>query len=153
MLFLISRNKQLTTDVLNFARGQNFFDTKIMRCVQHNNKKSFIQLTTFFSWLVFQFFSMLWIEEVCKVLSLLEACFDLISGSSLSMKIQIIGGKNYWKSGVQIPVPEGQNFFFLFSFHFPILHTKVVIFYSNHFLISCLINLNKTFLFLWISDL
>ena len=28
-----------------------------------------------------------------KVLSLLEACFDLISGSSLSMKIQIMGGK------------------------------------------------------------
>jgi hypothetical protein len=28
-----------------------------------------------------------------KVIFLLEACFDLISGSSLSMKIQIIGGK------------------------------------------------------------
>ena len=28
-----------------------------------------------------------------KVLSLLEACFGLISGSSLSMKIQIMGGK------------------------------------------------------------
>ena len=28
-----------------------------------------------------------------KVLSLLEACFHLISGSSLSMKIQIMGGK------------------------------------------------------------
>ena len=28
-----------------------------------------------------------------KVLSLLEACFDLISGSSPSMKIQIMGGK------------------------------------------------------------
>ena len=28
-----------------------------------------------------------------KVLSLLEACFDLISGSSLHMKIQIMGGK------------------------------------------------------------
>ena len=30
---------------------------------------------------------------VTKVLSLLEACFDLISGSSLSMKIQIMGEK------------------------------------------------------------
>ena len=31
-----------------------------------------------------------------KVLSLLEACFDLISGSSLSMKIQIANGwENY----------------------------------------------------------
>ena len=28
-----------------------------------------------------------------KVLSFLDACFDLISGSSLSMKIQIMGGK------------------------------------------------------------
>ena len=31
--------------------------------------------------------------QICKVLSLLEACFDLISGSSLSIKIQIMGGK------------------------------------------------------------
>ena len=28
-----------------------------------------------------------------EVLSLLEACFDLISSPSLSMKIQIMGGK------------------------------------------------------------
>jgi hypothetical protein len=72
-----------------------------------------------------------------KVLSLLEACFDLILGSSLSMKIQIMGGKITENlSGVQIPAPEGQNV----SFHFQILHTKVDIFYFNHFLISCLIN-------------
>ena len=32
-------------------------------------------------------------ENCVKVLSLLEACFDLISGSSLHMKIQIMGGK------------------------------------------------------------
>ena len=32
-------------------------------------------------------------EPPDKVLSLLEAWFDLISGSSLSMKIQIMGGK------------------------------------------------------------
>ena len=31
-------------------------------------------------------------QSLGKVLSLLEACFDLISGSSLSMKIQIMGG-------------------------------------------------------------
>ena len=37
--------------------------------------------------------------DLSKVLSLLEACFDLISGSSLSIKIQIMDGK----SGVQIP--------------------------------------------------
>ena len=30
---------------------------------------------------------------ICKVLSLLEACFDLISDSSPHMKIQIMGGK------------------------------------------------------------
>ena len=33
------------------------------------------------------------LPESIKVLSLLEACFDLISGSSLSMKIQIMGGR------------------------------------------------------------
>jgi hypothetical protein len=31
--------------------------------------------------------------EIVKVLYFLEACFDLISGSSLHMKIQIMGGK------------------------------------------------------------
>ena len=31
--------------------------------------------------------------QTFKVLSRLEACFDLISSSSLSMKIQIMGGK------------------------------------------------------------
>ena len=33
------------------------------------------------------------INDVGKVLSLLEACFDLISPPSPSMKIQIVGGK------------------------------------------------------------
>ena len=47
-----------------------------------------------------------------KVLFLLEACFDLISGSSLSMKIQIT--KNL-----------GFNFF-SFSFHFQTFHTNAV---------------------------
>ena len=41
---------------------------------------------------------------------------------------------------MKIPASEGQKFFVLFSFHFQILHTKVDIFYFNHFLISCLIN-------------
>ena len=51
--------------------------------------------------------------KICKVLSLLEACFDLISGSWIDMKIQIMGGK------IQIPTPDGQksflSFFFLFA--------------------------------------
>ena len=57
-----------------------------------------------------------------KVLFLLEACFYLISGSSLSMKIQIMGGKItenlVFKS-------EGETFFFSSSSHFQILHTRV----------------------------
>ena len=55
--------------------------------------------------------------NLVKVLTLLEACLDLISGSSLHMKIQMMGRK---KSGVQIPAPEGQNFcpFFLFILKF-----------------------------------
>ena len=39
-----------------------------------------------------------------KVLSLLEACFDLISGSSLSMKIQIMGGKITENLGFKSPL-------------------------------------------------
>ena len=48
-----------------------------------------------------------------KVLSLLEACFDLISSPSLSMKIQIMGRK-ITKNWVQISTPEGQTFFYSF---------------------------------------
>ena len=78
--------------------------------------------------------------KILKVMSLFEACFDLISGSSLSMNIQIMGGKitenlrfksRFWKVKI---------FFVLFSFHFQILHTEVDIFYFNHFLISWLNN-------------
>ena len=49
-----------------------------------------------------------------KVLSLLEACFDLISGSSLHMKIQIMGGKllKIWGSN---PRSGRSNFFILIS--------------------------------------
>ena len=73
------------------------------------------------------------LKKVDKVLSLLEASFDSISGSSLSMKIQIMGGKITKKSWVQIPVLECQKIFVLFSFHFQILHTKVDIFFSATF--------------------
>ena len=60
-----------------------------------------------------------------KVLSLLEACFDLISGSSLSMKIKIMEGKllKIWCSNPR----SGRSIFF--SSHFQILHTKVNVFY------------------------
>ena len=71
-----------------------------------------------------------------KVLSFLEACFDLILGSSLSMKIQIMGRKYTENLGFKSPLQK-VNFF---SFHFQILHTKDDIFYFNHFLISCLNN-------------
>ena len=57
---------------------------------------------------------------VCKVLSLLEACFDLISGSSLSMKIQIMGGKITENLGFKSPLRKVKKnlFFFLFIFKF-----------------------------------
>ena len=60
-------------------------------------------------------------------LSLLEACFDLISGSSLHMKIQTMGVKITENLGFK-PAPEGQHFFVLFSFHFLTLHKKLHIF-------------------------
>ena len=65
-----------------------------------------------------------------KVLSSLEPCFDLISGSSLSMKIQIMGGKITQNLGFKSLFQE----VFFFSFYFQSLHKKVDIFYFNHFL-------------------
>ena len=53
----------------------------------------------------------------CKVLSFLEACFDLISGSSLSMKIQIMGGKITENLGFKSPLRKVKKNFVLFSFH------------------------------------
>ena len=43
-------------------------------------------------------------RTIGKVSFLLEACFDLISSPSPSMKIQIMG-RNYWKSSDRIPTP------------------------------------------------
>ena len=54
-----------------------------------------------------------------KVLYLLEACFDLISGSSLSMKIQIMDRKIAENLGFKSPLWKVKIFFFLFfSFSF-----------------------------------
>ena len=53
-----------------------------------------------------------------KVLSLLEACFDLISGSSLSMKIQIMGGKITENLGFKSPLQKVKTFLFFFLFIF-----------------------------------
>ena len=57
-----------------------------------------------------------------KVLSLLEACFDLTSGSSLSMKTQIMGGKITENLGFKSPLRKVKIFcpFFLFIFQFSI---------------------------------
>ena len=57
-------------------------------------------------------------SDTGKVLSFLEACFDLISSSSLSMKIQILGGKITENQGFKSPPPEGQKKIILFSFYF-----------------------------------
>ena len=59
-----------------------------------------------------------------KVLSLSEAYFDLISGSSLSMKIQIMGGKiteNLW---FKPPLRKVKIFLFFFLLIFKFLAQK-----------------------------
>ena len=78
--------------------------------------------------------------KVWKVLSLLEACFDLILGSSLSMKIQIMGWKITENLGFKSLLRKVKIVLFFFSFHFRILYKKVDIIYFDHFLVSCLIN-------------
>ena len=60
-----------------------------------------------------------------KVLSLLEACFDLISSPSPSMKIQIMGGKITENHGLKSPLwkvkkmKKGQNWVFKKDFDLP----------------------------------
>ena len=63
-----------------------------------------------------------YLKLTCKVLSLLEACFDLIWGSSLHMKIQIMGGKITENLGFKSLLRKVIFFvlFFLFIFKFSI---------------------------------
>ena len=74
-----------------------------------------------------------------KALSLLEACFDLISGSSLHMKIQIMSEKITENLGFKYPLRK-VKIFVLFPFPFQILHKKLYIFVFNLFWISCFTN-------------
>ena len=53
--------------------------------------------------------------NLVKVLTLLEACLDLISGSSLHMKIQIMGGKITENLGFKSPLRNVKTFFFIFK--------------------------------------
>ena len=69
-----------------------------------------------------------------KVLSFLEPCFDLISGSKLSMKIQIMGGKLTENLGLKSQLRNVNFFFFSFS------NSSHKSGYFNYFLISCLNN-------------
>jgi hypothetical protein len=70
-----------------------------------------------------------WEEKyTSKVLSLLEACFDLISGSSLSMIIQIMGGKITENLGFKSPLRKVKSFLFFFLFIFKFFTQKWVSF-------------------------
>ena len=68
-----------------------------------------------------------------KVLSLLETCFDLISGPSHHMKIQIMGRKMTENLGSKSLHQKVKIILSFFSFHFQILHKKQHIFVFNHF--------------------
>ena len=69
-----------------------------------------------------------------KVLSLLEACFDLISGSSLHMEIQIMGGKITKNLRFKSPLRKVKKILSFFSFHFQILHRFVTMVLDRLFL-------------------
>ena len=79
------------------------------------------------------------LRDLVKVLSFLEACFDLISSPSLSIKIQIMGGKITDNLGFKSPLRK-VKIFVLFPFPFQILHKKLYIFVFNLFWISCFTN-------------
>ena len=65
-------------------------------------------------------------NKMC-VLSLLEAYLDLISGSSLHMKIQITGGKITENLGFKSPLRK-VKIFCPFFIHFQILHKNCISF-------------------------
>ena len=84
-----------------------------------------------------------WGKDDClnKVLSLLEARFDLILGSSLSMKIQFMGLKITENLGFKFPLRKVKMFLLFFLFIFKFFTQKWISFILTiHFLISCLIN-------------
>ena len=57
-------------------------------------------------------------ERAPPILSLLEACFDMISGTSLYMKIQIMSGKITENLGFKSPLRKVKKFLFFFLFIF-----------------------------------
>ena len=92
-----------------------------------------------------------------KVLSLLEACFDLISGSSLSMKIQIMGGKITENLGFKSPLWKVKKFLFFFLFIFKFFTQKWISFILTilqFFMENLKMNRKrtKTFLTFWSGD-
>ena len=60
--------------------------------------------------------------EVYKVLSCLEGCFDLILSNSLSIKIQIVGGKIIENLGFESPTTARSNKICPLSVHLQILY-------------------------------
>ena len=90
----------------------------------HSGRKILFSCTFAFTWNIYETLILPKHEHwwKYKVLSLVEACFDLISPSSLSMKIQIIGGKITENLGFKSPLRKVKNFlsFFLFIFKFSI---------------------------------
>ena len=85
-----------------------------------------------------------------KVLSLLEACFDFILGSSLSMNIKIMGGKITKNLGFKSLLPKVKNFllswneqvtfykFILFHLWFDTVFLKILINENEGVTLSCL---------------
>jgi hypothetical protein len=72
-------------------------------------------------------------QLVYKVLSFLEACFDLISDSSLSRKIQIMGGKITENLGFKSPLRKVKKFPFFFIFIFKFFTQKWISFILTTF--------------------
>ena len=70
---------------------------------------------------------------VDKVLSPLEASSDLILGSSLSMKIQIMGDKITENLGFKSPLRNVNFFLFLFLFIFKFFTQKWISFIKTTF--------------------
>ena len=72
-------------------------------------------------------------EVTGKVISLLEACFDLILSASPSMKIQIMGGKITGNLGFKSPLRKVTFFLFFFLLIFKFFTQKWISFILSNF--------------------
>ena len=120
MLFMCGIRRSMRTSSNITIALHMFFRTSGSSSLAKKNRLPIKDLKSFVNQLITKIFNFL--KKVFKFLSFLEAYFDFISASSLSMKIQIMGGTITENLGFKSPLWKVKFFlsFFLFIFKFSI---------------------------------